>query len=83
MDALITWIPADEEPLCGNAAVYAIIIIIIFIFIIIIIVIIIITTTLLTSLCIDGFHQEVMWPQNTLNSRYTFLTPEMDTPRSL
>ena len=24
-DALITQIPADEEPLCGNAAVYAII----------------------------------------------------------
>ena len=29
-DALITRIPADEEPLCGNAAVYAIIIIIIY-----------------------------------------------------
>ena len=28
-DALITWIPADEEPLCGNAAVVVIIIIII------------------------------------------------------
>ena len=28
-DALITWIPADEEPLCGSTAVYAIIIIII------------------------------------------------------
>ena len=28
-DALITWIPADEGPLCGNAAVYAIIIVII------------------------------------------------------
>ena len=26
-DALITQIPADEEPLCGNAAVYAVIII--------------------------------------------------------
>ena len=26
-DALITWIPADEEPLCGNAVVYAVIII--------------------------------------------------------
>ena len=25
-DALITRIPADEEPLCGNAAVYAVII---------------------------------------------------------
>ena len=25
-DALITQIPADEEPFCGNAAVYAIII---------------------------------------------------------
>ena len=25
LDALITRIPADEEPLCGNAAVYAII----------------------------------------------------------
>ena len=34
-DALITWIPADEEPLCGNAAVYAVIIIIIIIIIII------------------------------------------------
>ena len=30
-DALTTWIPADEEPLCGNAAVYAVIIIIIII----------------------------------------------------
>ena len=30
-DALITQIPADEEPLCGNAAVYAVIIIIIII----------------------------------------------------
>ena len=30
-DALITQIPADEEPLCGNAAVYAAIIIIIII----------------------------------------------------
>ena len=29
LDALITWIPADEELLCGNAAVYAVIIIII------------------------------------------------------
>ena len=29
-DALITRIPADEEPLCGNAAVYAVIIIIIY-----------------------------------------------------
>ena len=27
-DALITRIPADEEPLCGNAAVYAFIIMI-------------------------------------------------------
>ena len=26
-DTLITWIPADEEPLCGNAAVYAVVII--------------------------------------------------------
>ena len=34
-DALITRIPADEEPLCGNAAVYAVIIIIIIIIIII------------------------------------------------
>ena len=33
-DALITQIPADEEPLCGNAAVYAVIIIIIIIIII-------------------------------------------------
>ena len=32
-DALITRIPADEEPLCGNAAVYAVIIIIIIIII--------------------------------------------------
>ena len=31
LDPLITWIPADEEPLCGNATVYAIIIIIIII----------------------------------------------------
>ena len=36
-DTLITRIPADEEPLCGNAAVYAIIIIIIIIIITIII----------------------------------------------
>ena len=35
-DALITRIPADEEPLCGNAAVYAVVIIIIIIIIIII-----------------------------------------------
>ena len=27
LDTLLTCIPADEEPLCGNAAVYAIIII--------------------------------------------------------
>ena len=33
-DALITWIPADEEQLCGNAAVHAVIIIIIIIIII-------------------------------------------------
>ena len=37
LDALITRIPADEEPLCGNAAVYAIIVIIITITITIII----------------------------------------------
>ena len=28
-DALITWIPADTEPFCGNAALYVIIVIII------------------------------------------------------
>ena len=28
-----TWIPADEEPLCGHTAVYAVIFIFIFIFI--------------------------------------------------
>ena len=32
MDALITRIPADEEPLCGNAAAYAVIIIIIILY---------------------------------------------------
>ena len=31
LDELITRIPADEEPLCGNTAVYAVIIIIIII----------------------------------------------------
>ena len=41
-DALITRIPADEEPFCGNAAVYAIIIIIIIVVVVIIIIIIII-----------------------------------------
>ena len=40
LDALITEIPADEEPLCGNAAVYAIIVIVIIVIIIIIIIII-------------------------------------------
>ena len=35
LNALITRISADEEPLCGNAAVYAVIIIIIIIIIII------------------------------------------------
>ena len=38
-DVLITRIPADEEPLCGNAAVYAVIVIVIIIIIIIIIII--------------------------------------------
>ena len=41
-DALITWIPADEEPLCRNAAVYAVIVIIVIIVVVIIIIIIII-----------------------------------------
>ena len=35
-NALITRIPTDEEPLCGNAAVYAIIIVVIIIIVIII-----------------------------------------------
>ena len=35
MGALITQIPTDEEPLCGKAAVYAVIIIFIIIIIII------------------------------------------------
>ena len=39
-DALITWIPADEEPFCGNAAVYAVVVIIVIVTIIIIIIII-------------------------------------------
>ena len=38
-DALITWIPADEEPLCRNAAVYAVIVIIVVVVIIIIIIV--------------------------------------------
>ena len=37
-DSLITQIPADEEPLCGNAAVYAVIVIIVMIIIVIIII---------------------------------------------
>ena len=57
-DALITWNPADEELLCGNAAVYAVVvvdvIIIIVIVIIIIIIIIIIITLGLTNDLIDG-----------------------------
>ena len=36
-DALITRIPADEEPLCGNAAVYSVIIIIIVVVVVVII----------------------------------------------
>ena len=40
-DALITRIPADEEPLCGNAAVYQYAIIIIIIIIIIIVVVVV------------------------------------------
>ena len=41
LDALITWIPADEEPFCGNAAVpYAVVVIIVIVTIIIIIIII-------------------------------------------
>ena len=36
--ALTTWIPAQEEPLCGNAAVYQYAIIIIIIIIIVVVV---------------------------------------------
>ena len=40
-DALITRIPSDEEPLCGNAAVYAVIVIVIIIIVVVIIIIIV------------------------------------------
>ena len=29
LDALITWIPADEEPLCGNAALYVVVVVVV------------------------------------------------------
>ena len=54
-DALITRIPADEEPLCGNAAVYTFIIIIIIIIVVIVVVVIItitITITITTTIII-------------------------------
>ena len=46
-DALITWIPVDEEPLCGNAAVYAVIILVLVLILILIIIIIIIILLIL------------------------------------
>ena len=44
-DALITWIPADEEPFCGNAAVYAVVVVVVVIIVIVTIIIIIIIIT--------------------------------------
>ena len=40
--ALITQISADEEPLCGNAAMYAVVIVIVIIVVVVVVIIIII-----------------------------------------
>ena len=40
--ALITQISADEEPLCGNAAMYAVVIVIVIIVVVVVVVVVII-----------------------------------------
>ena len=45
--ALITQISADEEPLCGNAAMYAVVIVIVIIVVVVVVVVIIIIIIIL------------------------------------